>query len=74
MGVCSTCRFWKPSDYTRGEGDCRAHPPSVIVNNEHVGQLWPTTKTDDWCGEWEDKSKDIGEQLEAAKRRVGMED
>ena len=47
------------------QGDCRAHPPVIVVNDGRTGELWPTTKAEDWCGEWQEKPEDEAEHLAA---------
>ena len=65
---CVTCRFWFIDQGGKGEGGydgdgsystCRRHAP---VSNKKIDRgsyfaggwtLWPFTKKDDWCGDWE---------------------
>jgi hypothetical protein len=56
---CGTCGFWvvDPNDSTLGE--CRAHPPAPQTHTGDLsaaGVTWATTKTTDWCGEWQVRS------------------
>ena len=53
---CETCVFWKREPYN---GQCRRHAPlkptapwkddfGVVRDN-----IWPLTRADDFCGDWE---------------------
>lgn len=59
---------WSTPDHPRGLGtgdggrhsDCRRHaPPRADAKHYHphermyVNAAWPTTREDDWCGDWE---------------------
>lgn len=59
--VCATCLHWRPEhnhEQVFGWGQCRRLPPAMPpIQDEkeklvHVG-LWPHTRDDDWCGEWQ---------------------
>ena len=57
--TCSSCRFWVPGDEPthsseHGWGECRRHPPQVVVigDGKSTG-LWPTTTGDQGCGDHE---------------------
>jgi hypothetical protein len=57
--TCKTCRWWDIFSADGKEGFCRAHPPTVVPNQE-VGDFkpvsfteWPQTNSDDFCGEWQ---------------------
>ncbi len=54
MDVCRTCRFWDRSEFSQTQGDCRAHPPVVLLTEDRIIEYWPTTKAEDWCGEWQE--------------------
>ena len=56
--ACATCRFWRlqairdESDW----GQCRRMPPilpELADDKLVVAGIWPSTKSEDWCGEWE---------------------
>lgn len=61
---CDNCRFWLANEY-RHNGECRRRSP-VAMHSElpkhwsesdtihHITTQtgWPTTKADDWCGDW----------------------
>ena len=54
---CSTCRFYgRPAG---GMGQCRRHPPTVVATGAGV---WPQVHDDDWCGEYQRDSRQVGDQ------------
>lgn len=55
MNSCGTCRFWKPYSSDDERGQCRAHPPVVVGGERRLHIRWPSTNSEDWCGEWEQK-------------------
>lgn len=49
---CETCRYgFHFRDSTWDYYQCRRHAP-VKVENENGFHAWPTTKADDWCGDY----------------------
>ena len=56
--ACSTCHFWR-KQAIRDEsawGQCRRMPPTLpeLADDKLViAGIWPSTKSGDWCGEWE---------------------
>lgn len=53
---CGKCKFWKQRethDLNRlaDFGKCRRKAPE----NHVVADRWPTTKMNEWCGEYEEK-------------------
>jgi hypothetical protein len=62
---CGTCKFWD-TDYPGNEvpleyGYCRRRPPTPSA--EAVGRegvMWPSTRQDDWCGQWRVLLKLVG--------------
>jgi len=58
MGMmCEDCRFWDDggsgaAGWKLGHGMCRRNAPAV-TRQWNTGVLWPLTKADDWCGEFE---------------------
>ena len=56
--ACSTCHFWRKQTI-RDESDwgqCRRMPPTLpeLADDKLViAGIWPSTKSGDWCGEWE---------------------
>lgn len=54
--TCSTCAYWEASSE---KGECRRHAPQNIVfevsDEMKVESRFPTTSSDDWCGDFEAK-------------------
>lgn len=56
--ACSTCHFWRKQTI-RDESDwgqCRRMPPilpEMADDKLVIAGIWPSTKSEDWCGEWE---------------------
>ena len=56
--ACSTCHFWR-KQAIRDESDwgqCRRMPPTLPELDDDklvIAGIWPSTKSGDWCGEWE---------------------
>ena len=52
--VCVECAHWNPKG--SDEGECRRQPPQAVtfrVDDEVKFETrFPTTKADDWCGEF----------------------
>ena len=50
---CDGCRFWDElkNPAMKNKGYCRKGLPQVDPSAQ-----WPTTNSDDWCGQWEDNS------------------
>ena len=47
--TCKTCRFaeLRPN----GEGECRFHPPTLVVVSVHEDAgVWPSIYDSSWCG------------------------
>ena len=63
---CNTCRFWRkqaPRD-ENDWGQCRRMPPilpELIDDKLVIAGIWPSTKAEDWCGEWETSSSNDGD-------------
>jgi hypothetical protein len=53
---CDRCRWWQPGTQVGPEGeqigDCRRHPPKMVVDPEQVFSRWPWSAEYDWCGEY----------------------
>jgi hypothetical protein len=51
---CDTCKHWDRKN--EGEGLCRrnAPSPSVLSRSSSYILVWPTTKPDDRCSEWQE--------------------
>jgi hypothetical protein len=64
-GPCKDCIYWesieKTSDVWKGRikktlkdaGVCNRYPPKPLADNFGC---WPTTKSIDWCGEYQPKA------------------
>lgn len=52
--ACSKCEYWNKAESDQGE--CRRQPPQAVtfkVNDEVKFETrFPTTKAEDWCGEF----------------------
>lgn len=71
VDTCSACKFWDCNAYERGrhgasslhelQEDCRRHAPIDMSQEELTKglRLWPQTRGDDWCGDFE-LSRDVG--------------
>ncbi|SEL11639.1 hypothetical protein SAMN05216359_105253 [Roseateles sp. YR242] len=57
--TCSDCKHYRPAptdSATVAEyGECRAHPPTVIVIGDEPVSEFPAVNADEGCGEWEPK-------------------
>jgi len=53
---CDNCRFWKQhgTPSLSRLGFCRRRVPVVSISTVEAS-LWPETKHEDWCGEYEAK-------------------
>ena len=47
---CCSCKFWNAPE-TGTTGQCRAHPPTVVVRAA-AESAFPLTEEADWCGEF----------------------
>jgi hypothetical protein len=52
---CASCRFSAPKllDDDAPVLECRRFPPTVLVLDATVVQLWPQMSAEDGCGEYE---------------------
>jgi hypothetical protein len=56
---CGSCRFWRSlgqiPQLETGEqfGECRKHPPQIVMAAGVRESAYPNTSELDWCGEWE---------------------
>ena len=48
---CNTFVYVKKSFKTGAEGTCRRNPP-VVVGTDTSGDRWPSSRANDWCGEY----------------------
>lgn len=49
---CENCRFWKRYFAEDSDGICRIRRPLI---DDRGNTIWPETREDDWCGEFESK-------------------
>jgi hypothetical protein len=55
---CHCCKFWSgvrevgqlPRGHQYVSGKCRRNPPTLL----NAYEAWPSTRYDDWCGEFSD--------------------
>jgi len=64
--VCGRCLYWDqvnqphavPIDHTTAPlGRCRRHTPRLPQSG--MRGEWPTTETNDWCGEFKERGDDV---------------
>jgi hypothetical protein len=54
--ACAKCVFWEQLEEQQADlGKCRRHAPRSILVADIA--LWPTTKSEDWCGEGQEKPR-----------------
>lgn len=53
---CTNCRHYRQSESETEEaadyGECRAHPPFVVVIDEEPMSIYPQVDAEADCGEW----------------------
>ena len=57
---CENCKFWQQDNEISYMGLCRRHaphPPAThpVESPGSMDAIWPRTKNEDWCGEWQAK-------------------
>ncbi len=56
--VCGSCKYFEPNETTPDEGVCHRYPPQPFPDSDDgLGVFTVVDKTDDWCGEFEIRSK-----------------
>jgi len=55
--LCRTCKFWQEDSQS---GWCRRNAPKAMIFNpveekRPMDTIWPRTKAEEWCGEWQPK-------------------
>ncbi len=50
---CIDCKFYCSKFNFIGE--CRRHPPILIVHEEQLKSEWPEVHPEEWCGEFEEQ-------------------
>jgi len=64
---CKNCRWWQIQSAYH-EGLCRKNAPirTVKIHQEEMDSqflaVWPETKPEDWCGDWELKIDNAQDQ------------
>lgn len=53
---CTTCKHFRPGDTGTAEaadyGECRAHPPQLVVVADEACTMFPAVDADCDCGEY----------------------
>lgn len=57
LGSCKECAYWVRNKEVQYLGDCRRHPPTLVVLEDAYGMSplrseWPETDQDAGCGEF----------------------
>ena len=60
MRQCEDCHNWKADGFASLTGECRVFSPDVGDANE---KKWPTTRCDDWCGQFQEKPQPVTKKL-----------
>ena len=71
IGLCGDCAYWAMSSHDHHAGECRRYPPTLIPNGPSLG-VWPGTKDDGGCGEFETKGTLGGEWTEMVNAGVSQ--
>ena len=58
--TCAECRFWQESQMHLGFAPCRRGPPTHLVDHERGWGRWVRTHFDEWCGEYQPATKEVG--------------
>lgn len=55
--ACKNCDFWRGGFWGNSwnESECRFDPPKLIMMNEELKSLYPSTTADGWCGKFDFK-------------------
>ena len=63
--ICENCAFSNSVEYQKGNRmfthwECRRESPQIMAIDKPDGKRqlvsrWPMMRSDDWCGEWEEK-------------------
>lgn len=59
---CANCNFFRFKYETDANGECRRHPPQVVIG-------WPTVEANDWCGEWVWRQRDSNPTIPEVTRK-----
>lgn len=57
---CEDCKFWQVENNLTSTGSCHRYAPRPAVSHpiagpESMDAVWPRTKNEEWCGEWQAK-------------------
>jgi hypothetical protein len=57
---CENCKYWAEKSVIEKLGHCQKYAPrstlrSPLKGTEALDTVWPRTRADDWCGEWQAK-------------------
>ena len=55
LGLCGDCLYWLQNDARPHHGECRRYPPAVLEGVTSDRSVWPVTRDDMGCGEFDDK-------------------
>ena len=50
---CQKCRYWRQKIDKRGE--CHRYAPRPQLVEKELDNLWASTYSEEWCGEFENK-------------------
>lgn len=54
LGLCGDCIYWQQNDARPHLGECRRYPPTVTEGAVSHHGVWPETREDAGCGEFDD--------------------
>lgn len=52
---CKKCKFFKTIEGVKIVGTCHRFPPSQDGSGVHTIDLFPTVRSEMWCGEYKEK-------------------
>jgi hypothetical protein len=60
--ICERCKFWEEDGDIPNFGSCRRYAPKAVVSHpidgpDSMDTIWPRTKNNEWCGEWDPKQQ-----------------
>lgn len=54
---CGNCRYCRQRNISADLYDCVRYPKTYFNNGEWDGYDYPSTKKEDWCGEWKEQQE-----------------
>jgi hypothetical protein len=54
--ACETCRFYSANWNKPSIGQCRRRAPTYDEFAEHARTVWPVVKSNNWCGEHQERA------------------